>query len=78
MCFVLFPEDTTDFASDSDIINVNVSVNGELVSIGPRPIDFPSTLVKLQLIISNQKNAFDIVNSRFQPYEIFNSQIPWR
>ena len=37
MCFVQFPEDTTDFASDSDIINVNVSVNGELVGVDNWP-----------------------------------------
>ena len=31
MCFVYFPNDTTVFASDSDINNVHATVNRELV-----------------------------------------------
>ena len=33
MCFVHFADDTTVFATDSDITNVNATVNGELVEV---------------------------------------------
>ena len=63
MRFVPFADDTTVFASDSDIKNVHVTVNRELV-------EFDNWLKNNRLslnvsttsymIISNQKNAFDI------------------
>ena len=58
-----FPDDTTGFASDSDINNVQASLNRELVGV-----DNWLKLNRLSLnvsktsymIISNQKNALDI------------------
>ena len=64
MSFVHFADDSTVFASDSDINNVHATVNRELVGVDNwlKATDFLSTLVKLHnyMIISNQKNAIDI------------------
>ena len=47
MSLVHFVDDTTVFASDSDINNVHATVNREQVLItGSRPTDFLSTLIK--------------------------------
>ena len=51
MGFVHFADDTTVFASDSNINNVHATVNRELVGVitGSRPTDFLSTLVNLHI-----------------------------
>ena len=51
MSFVNFSDDTTVFASDSDINNVHAAVNMELVVVitGSRPTDFLVRLVKLHI-----------------------------
>ena len=48
MPFVHFADDTTVFASDSNINNVHATVNRELIT-GSRPTDFLSTSVKLHI-----------------------------
>ena len=61
--FVHFADDTTVFASDSDINNVHASVNRELVEVDNW---FKTNRLSLNvnktsyMIISNQKNALDI------------------
>ena len=63
MRFVHFTDDTTVFASDSDINNVRVTVNMELVGVdnwlktNRLSLNVSKTSYN---IISNQKNAFDI------------------
>ena len=63
MRFVHFADDTTAFASDSDINNVHATVNRELVGVDNLP---KTNRVSLNvwktsyIIISNQKNAYDI------------------
>ena len=51
MRFVHFADDTTVFASDSDINIVHATVNGALVGAdtSSRPTDFLSTSVKLHI-----------------------------
>ena len=51
MRFVHFADDTTVFASDTDINNVHATVNRELVGVDncSRPTGFLSTLVKLHI-----------------------------
>ena len=51
MYFVHFADDTTVFASDSDINNVHAAVNRELVGVDnfSRPTDFLSAIVKLRI-----------------------------
>ena len=63
MRFVHFADDTTVFASDSDINNVHARVNGELLGVD----NFVKTnrlslkVIKTSyMMISKQKNAFDI------------------
>ena len=79
MRFVQFAGATTGFASDSDNYNVHATVNKELVGYitGSRLIHFFGTLENFLYIISNQRNAFDIKIRDLNPYESFNSQIPW-
>ena len=63
MCFVHFADDTTAFASDSDINNIHVNVNRELVGVDNwRKINRLSLNVSKTsyMIISNQKNGIDI------------------
>ena len=61
--FVHFADDTTVFASDSDINNTHATVNRELVGVdnwlkaNRLSLNVSKTLYKL---ISNQKNAIDI------------------
>ena len=63
MRFVYFANDTTVFASDSDINNVHATVNRELVDVDNR---LKANRLSLNvsktsyMIISNQKNAIDI------------------
>ena len=63
MCVVHFADDTTVFASDSDINNVHATVNRELVIVdnwlkaNRLSLNVSKTLY---MIISNQKNAIDI------------------
>ena len=65
MCFVHFADDTTVFASDSDINNIHATVNTELVAV-----DNWLNANRLSLnvskssymLISNQKNAIYIRN----------------
>ena len=63
MCFVLFTDDTTVFASDNDINNVHATVNRELVGVdnwlmANRP--FLNVSKISYMIISNQKNVINI------------------
>ena len=64
MRFVHFADDTTVFASDSDINNVNATVNRELVGVdnwlkaNRLSINISKTSY---MIISNQKNAIIII-----------------
>ena len=63
MRFVHFADETTVFASDSDINNVHATVNGELVGVvnwlkaNRLSLNVSKTSY---MIISNQKNAIDI------------------
>ena len=60
--FVHLPDDTTVFASESDIINVHATVNTELVAVDYWLVTKRLCLTvskTLYTIISNQKNAFD-------------------
>ena len=63
MCFVHFADDTTVFASHSDINNVHANVNRELVDVDNwRKVNRLSLNVSKTsyMIISNQKNGIDI------------------
>ena len=63
MCFVHFADDATVFASDSDINSVHASVNREQVGVDNwlKTNRFSVNVIKTShMIISNQKNAFDI------------------
>ena len=63
MRFVHFADDTTAFASDSDINNVHANVNRELVGVENwlRADRLSLNVSKTSyMIISNQKNAIDI------------------
>ena len=63
MCFVHFADDTTVFASDSDINNVHATVNRELVGVDncPKADRLSLNVSKTSyMIISNQKNEIDI------------------
>ena len=63
MHFVHFADDTTVFASDSDINNVHATVNRELVGVDNRlkANRLSLNISKIShMIISNQKNAIDI------------------
>ena len=63
MHFVYFADDTTVFASDSDINNVHATVNRQLVGVdnwlkaNRLSLNVSETSY---MIISNQKNAIDI------------------
>ena len=60
--FVHFADDTTVFASDSDINGVQASVNRELVGVDNwlKTNRLSLNVSKTYMIISNQKNALDI------------------
>ena len=61
--FVHFADDTTIFASDSDIISVHATLNRELVVVDSWVKSNRHSLnvnKTLYMIISNQKNALDI------------------
>ena len=61
--FVHFADDTTVFASDSDINDVHASVNRELVGVDNWLKTNKLSLIVSKtsyMIISNQKNALDI------------------
>ena len=63
MRFVHFTDDTTVFASDSDINNVQETVNRELVGVDNwLKANRPSLNISKTsyMIISNQKNAIEI------------------
>ena len=63
MRFVHFADDTTVFASDSDINNVHATVNRELVGVDNwlKANTLSLNVNKTSyMIISNQKNAIDI------------------
>ena len=62
MSFVHFADDTTVFSSDSDINNVNDTVNRELVGVDNwiKTNRFLNVRKASYMIISIQKNAFDI------------------
>ena len=63
MRFVHFADDTTVFASDSDINNVHATVNTELVGVDNwlKANRISLNVSKTSyMIISNQKNAIDI------------------
>ena len=63
MRFVHFADDTTVFASDSDINNVHATVNRELgvVDNWPKANSLSLNVSKTSyMIIYNQKNAIDI------------------
>ena len=64
MCFVHFAEDTKVFASESDINNVQATVNMELVSVDNyvKANRLSLNVSKASyMIISNQKNVIDII-----------------
>ena len=62
-CFVHFSDDTTGFASDSDINGVHATVNRELVGVDnwlkTKRLSLNVSKTRY-MIISNQKNAFNI------------------
>ena len=61
MRFVHFSDDTTVFASDSDITNVHAIVNRELEGNWRKTNRLSMNVSKISyMIISNQKNASDI------------------
>ena len=65
MCFVHFADDTSVFASDSDINNVHATVNIELVAVDNwlKANRLSLNVSKSSyMIISNQKNAIDMRN----------------
>ena len=82
MCFIHFADDTTVFASDNDINGVHASVNRELVGVDNwlKTNRLSLNVSKISyMIISMQKHALDIkIRETINPYESFNSQIPWR
>ena len=59
MRLVHFADDTTVFASDSDIKNVHASVNRELVGVD-NWLKTNKLSLKVSKTSSNQKNALDI------------------
>ena len=63
MRFIRFADDTTVFASDSDVNNVHTTVNRELVGVdnwlNANRLS-PKVSKTSYMIISNQKNTFDI------------------
>ena len=76
--FVHFVDDTTVFASDSDINNVHATVIRELVGVDNwLKTNKPSLNVgkTSYMIISTQKKSIHYYNSIFNPYEGFNCQI---
>ena len=76
-----FADDTTVFTSDSDINGVHASVNRELVGVDNclKTNRLSLNVSKTSyMIISNKKNALDIKIRKNNPYESFNTQIPWR
>ena len=80
--FVHFADDTTVFASDGDINNVDASVNSELVGVDKwlKTNRLSLNVSKTSyMIISNQKNALDIkIRETILTKESFYSRIPWR
>ena len=77
MSFVHFADDTTAFASYSDINNVHATVNRELVGVDNwlKANKLSLNVSKISyMIISNRKNIKIEINS----YKSLNSQIPWR
>ena len=63
-CFVHFADDTTVFASDNDINNDHATLNRELVGVDNWLKDNILSLNVSKtsyMIISNQKNAIDII-----------------
>ena len=63
MRFVNFADDSTVFASDSDINNINATVNREVLRVDNwLKANRPSLNLRKTsyMIISNQKNAIDI------------------
>ena len=62
MCFVHSADDTTVFASDSDIIKVHATVNRELVGVDNqlKANRLSLNISKTYMIISNQKNTINI------------------
>ena len=63
MRFVHFPDDTTVFASESDINNVQATVNRELVGVDNwlKTNRLSLNVCKTSyMLISNQKNAFHL------------------
>ena len=80
MRFVHLADDSTVFASDSDINNVHASVNRELVGVDNwlKTSGLPLNVNKTSyIIIPNQNNALDIKIRERKHYESFNSQILW-
>ena len=81
MRFVQFPDDTTVFASDSDINNVHSTVNRELVGVDNwlKAYRLSLNVSKTSyMIISDQKNAIDIIIGDSNLTKSLNCQIPWR
>ena len=80
MCFDHFTDDTTASSSDTDINNIQATVNRELVGVdnwlktNRLSLNVSNTSY---MIISNQKNAFDIEIKESIAAKIFDSQIPW-
>ena len=80
MRFVHFADDTTVFASDSDINNVHATVNRELVGVDNwlKTNKLSLNVSKTSdMIISNHTNAIDII-IRESILTRVSSQIPWR
>ena len=78
-CVLFIADDTTVFASDSEINNVHATVNRELVGVHnwlkENKLSFNISKISY-MIISNQKNAIEIIIRGFNSYKSLNCQIP--
>ena len=76
MRIVHFDDDTTVFASDSDINNVHATVNRGLAGVDnwlkSNRLSLNASKTSYMIIV-NQKNAFDIKKLRINPFESFKS-----
>ena len=77
--FIHFVDDSTVFASDSDMNNVHATLNRELIGVDNwLKANRLSTNVRktsYYMIISIQKKHIWYYNSRFDPYEHFNQGV---
>ena len=69
MRFVHFADDTRVFSFASDINNVHVTVNSELIGV--------DNWLKANTLSLNVSKISRFENSRFNSYKSLNNQIPW-